>query len=218
MRSWSRLCGVNSFIVTIGMLLALKGAAAIPTDATTIYGLPDRSTAGSASTRRRPQLDGGHCLCRSAFALSFWLRNSVAGRHLYAIGGDKVAAQSRTASPRQDVMLVYGASGGLAAIAGWLNAARLNSGVGIGGRRHHLHGLRRDDHRRDFAFGRARQSPRRPRRGDPAHLDRQRPQSDCAESALRQLRPRRRSSSSRWSCSSSAAAPGGRFKLEEPAA
>ena len=32
--------GVNPFIVTLGMLLTLKGAAAIPTEASTIYSLP----------------------------------------------------------------------------------------------------------------------------------------------------------------------------------
>jgi ribose/xylose/arabinose/galactoside ABC-type transport system permease subunit len=61
------------------------------------------------------------------FLLSFWLRNSVAGRHIYAIGGNKEAAVENGISPFGTVALVYATSGGLAAIAGWLNAARLDS-------------------------------------------------------------------------------------------
>ena len=117
---------VNPFIVTIGMLLALKGAAAIPTHATTIYGLPpEYSWVGLHSIFGLSWVAViAFAIC---FALSFWLRNSVAGRHIYAIGGAKGPAVENGVSPLKTIMLVYGMSGGLAAIAGWLNAARLDS-------------------------------------------------------------------------------------------
>ena len=88
---------VNSFIVTIGMLLALKGAAAIPTHATTIYGLPpEYSWVGLHSIFGLSWVAViAFAIC---FALSFWLRNSVVGRHIYAIGGARWR-QSKTASP-----------------------------------------------------------------------------------------------------------------------
>lgn len=118
--------GVNSFIVTIGMLLALKGAAAIPTQATTVYGLPDQY-----SWVGLHDFVGISWVVIIAFALCFltslWLRNSVAGRHLYALGGSKAAAHENGVLPRRIVMLAYCSSGALAAVAGWLNAARLNS-------------------------------------------------------------------------------------------
>jgi ribose/xylose/arabinose/galactoside ABC-type transport system permease subunit len=117
---------VNPFIVTIGMLLALKGAAAIPTHATTIYGLPpEYSWVGLNSVFGFSWVVViAFAIC---FALSFWLRNSVAGRHIYAIGGNKEAAVENGISPLRTVMLVYGLSGGLAGVAGWLDAARLDS-------------------------------------------------------------------------------------------
>jgi ribose/xylose/arabinose/galactoside ABC-type transport system permease subunit len=117
---------VNPFIVTIGMLLALKGAAAIPTHATTIYGLPpEYSWVGLNSVFGFSWVVViAFAIC---FALSFWLRNSVAGRHIYAIGGNKEAAVENGISPLRTVMIVYGLSGGLAGVAGWLNAARLDS-------------------------------------------------------------------------------------------
>ena len=117
---------VNPFIVTIGMLLALKGAAAIPTKAATIYGLPDvYSWVGLRSVL------GVSWVVIIAFTscilLSLWLRHSVAGRHIYAIGGHKDAAVENGVSALRTVMLCYCLAGGLAGIAGWLNAARLDS-------------------------------------------------------------------------------------------
>jgi ribose/xylose/arabinose/galactoside ABC-type transport system permease subunit len=118
--------GVNPFIVTIGMLLALKGAAAIPTQATTVYGLPEQY-----SWVGLHDLGGVSWVVIISFliclVLSIWLRNSVSGRHLYALGGSKAAAYENGVLPRRTTMLAYCIAGGLAAIAGWLNAARLNS-------------------------------------------------------------------------------------------
>src|SRR5262249_25768581 len=75
--------GVNPFIVTIGMLLALKGAAAIPTQATTIYGLLD-----AYSWVGLNDVGGLSWIVVISFVIcllvSLWLRHSIAGRHLYA--------------------------------------------------------------------------------------------------------------------------------------
>ena len=83
--------GVNPFIVTIGMLLALKGAAAIPTGATTVYGLPDQYSWVGLN-----DVGGLSWIVIISFVIcllvALWLRHSIAGRHLYAIGGNKIAA------------------------------------------------------------------------------------------------------------------------------
>ncbi len=117
---------VNAFIVTLGMLLTLKGAAAIPTQASTIYGLP-----AAYSWVGYNAVLGVSWVVIIAFAICFflaiWLRQSIAGRHIYAIGGNREAARENGVSSSRVVMLVYGLSGGLAGIAGWLNAARLDS-------------------------------------------------------------------------------------------
>lgn len=118
--------GVNPFIVTLGMLLTLKGAAAIPTEASTIYSLPpEYSWVGYNA------VGGVSWVVIIAFSVCFllaiWLRTSVVGRHIYAIGGNTEAARENGISPLRTVMIVYGISGGMAGLAGWLNAARLDS-------------------------------------------------------------------------------------------
>jgi ribose/xylose/arabinose/galactoside ABC-type transport system permease subunit len=118
--------GVNPFIVTLGMLLTLKGAAAIPTQATTVYTLP-----GIYSWVGYNDVLGVSWIVIIAFtvcvALAFWLKTSVIGRHIYAIGGNVEAARENGISPYKTVTIVYALSGGLAGLAGWLNAARLDS-------------------------------------------------------------------------------------------
>ncbi len=118
--------GVNPFIVTLGMLLALKGAAAIPTGAATIYGLP-----AAYSWVGLNSVWGVSWVVIIAFSVWFlvalWLRHSIAGRHIYAIGGSKDAAVENGISPIRTVAMVYALSGSLAGLAGWLNAARLDS-------------------------------------------------------------------------------------------
>ena len=127
--------GVNPFIVTLGMLLTLKGAAAIPTQATTVYSLP-----GVYSWVGYNEVFGVSWIVIISFtvclALAYWLKSSVIGRHIYAIGGNVDAARENGISPFKTVTIVYALSGGLAGLAGWLNAARLdsasaNSGDGI---------------------------------------------------------------------------------------
>ena len=124
--------GVNPFIVTIGMLLALKGAAAIPTQAATIYGLPPAySWVGYHGVL------GLSWIVVIAFSvallLSLWLRESVAGRHVYAVGGNRAAAIENGVSSWRTVTLAYAISGALAGLAGWLNAARLDSAAASSG-------------------------------------------------------------------------------------
>lgn len=118
--------GVNPFIVTLGMLLALKGAAAIPTSAATVYGMPS-----AFSWVGYNEVFGLSWIVLIAFTVAglvaFWLKESVAGRHVYAVGGDRSAARENGISPLRTVALAYGLSGALAGLAGWLNAARLDS-------------------------------------------------------------------------------------------
>jgi len=127
--------GVNAFIVTLGMLLTLKGAAAIPTQATTVYTLP-----ALYSWVGYNNVLGMNWIVIIAFticlALAIWLKSSIVGRHIYAVGGNVEAARENGISPFKTIAVAYGISGGLAGLAGWLNAARLdsasvNSGDGI---------------------------------------------------------------------------------------
>lgn len=118
--------GINPFIVTLGTLLTLKGAAAIPTGAQTLFGLPDGySWIGQLS------LAGFSPIVLVSVVLfvlvAIYMRGAVGARHVYAVGGNKKAARENGISPLKVVIAVYVVSGVLAATAGWLTAARLDS-------------------------------------------------------------------------------------------
>jgi ribose/xylose/arabinose/galactoside ABC-type transport system permease subunit len=124
--------GVNPFVVTLGALLTLKGAAALPTSAQTIYGLPEAYT-----WIGQHDVAGVSLIVVVAVALyvllGVFLRRSVYGRHLYAVGANKQAARENGISPLRVVVTAYAISGGCAAVAGWLAAARLDSaGAALG--------------------------------------------------------------------------------------
>ncbi len=117
---------INPFIVTLGTLLTLKGAAAIPTQANTLFGLPDLySLVGQTS------LLGVSPIVLLAVTLyvivALMMRYSVASRHVYAVGGAKKAARENGINPLRVIMGAYVVSGVLAATAGWLTSARLDS-------------------------------------------------------------------------------------------
>lgn len=59
-----------------------------------------------------------------AMALIVWLRNSVAGRHLYAVGGNREAARLSGVPVQRVTILAYAACSGLAALAGICQVAR----------------------------------------------------------------------------------------------
>lgn len=118
--------GVNPFIVTLGTLLALKGAAAIPTHAQTIYNLPSQYTRiGTVSIFG---VSGIVVLSVVVYVLlALYVRHSRFGRHLYAVGGSRIAAEENGISPLRIVIAAYAISGALAGVAGWMASARLDS-------------------------------------------------------------------------------------------
>jgi ribose/xylose/arabinose/galactoside ABC-type transport system permease subunit len=124
--------GVNPFIVTLGTLLTLKGASAIPTGAQTLYGLPE----GFSGIAQVDILGVNLIVIVAAaiyLALAIFMTRAVAARHVYAVGGDKRAARENGISPLRVILFVYCVSGACAGLAGWLTAARLDSaGPGLG--------------------------------------------------------------------------------------
>jgi ribose/xylose/arabinose/galactoside ABC-type transport system permease subunit len=123
---------VNPFIVTLGTLLTLKGAAAIPTSAQTLYGLPS-----SYSGVARQEIFGINLIVLIAAVLyagiAVYMTRAVSARHIYAVGGNKRAARENGVSPLKTIITVYCISGACAGVAGGLTAARLDSaGPGLG--------------------------------------------------------------------------------------
>jgi ribose/xylose/arabinose/galactoside ABC-type transport system permease subunit len=117
---------VNAFVVTLAMLMTLRGAAAIPTRGQTIVGLPDGfSWVGQSSTAGVSNIVLVAMIIYVVVAI--WFSTSTYGRHAYAIGGDLTAARENGVRSSRVIIGAYVLSGVLAALAGWLSAARLDS-------------------------------------------------------------------------------------------
>lgn len=130
-----RACfNIPSFIVTLAMFSALRGAAMLMTDAIPI-----------------PILDGGFevwgsgavlgvpvpaLIMLATFALfAVVASRTVFGRSVYAIGGNAEAAHLSGIPVRRIRMVLFALTGGLAAVSGLLMTARLGSGnsnIGFG--------------------------------------------------------------------------------------
>lgn len=113
---------IPSFVVTLAMMLMVRGAALKFTDARTITGLPPEfSVFGSGTVAAVAML--------STFVVSWIVLTRTAfGRHVYAVGGNLQAAWLsgvRVVAIQQAVFVVAGLSAGL---AGVLVASRLNAG------------------------------------------------------------------------------------------
>ncbi|WP_399096158.1 multiple monosaccharide ABC transporter permease [Streptomyces sp. BBFR2] len=68
-------------------------------------------------------------VCGLLLALGHVMRNAVVGRHVYALGGNKAAAKLSGVKDKRVTFLVFVTMGVLAALAGCVFAARLNSGT-----------------------------------------------------------------------------------------
>ncbi|MFH9244357.1 multiple monosaccharide ABC transporter permease [Streptomyces lydicus] len=68
-------------------------------------------------------------MCGLLIVLGYVMRNAVVGRHVYALGGNKAAAQLSGVKDKRVTLTVFVAMGVLAALAGCVYAARLNAGT-----------------------------------------------------------------------------------------
>jgi len=123
---------VPPFIVTLAMMLVVRGAAFKYTDARTISGLPLSFESLSGSV---PLV----AMMAAVFALAWMLLMRTAfGRHVYATGGNRDAAWLSGVQVNRVVMKVYVLCGLGAGLAGVLVASRLASGVPRAGESYEL--------------------------------------------------------------------------------
>ncbi len=113
---------IPAFVVTLAMMLVVRGAAFKYSDARTITGLPP--TFGT--------LSGGvpTAVIMIAVFATAWivLSRTPLGRHVYAVGGNVQAAWLSGVRVTRVQMTAYATSGLTAGLAGVLVASRLNAG------------------------------------------------------------------------------------------
>lgn len=113
---------VPPFVVTLAMMLVVRGAAYKYTNANTISGLP--AAFGALSQRGAMAI-----VLAIVFAISWMLLTRTAfGRHVYATGGNQDAAWLSGVRVNRVLMAVYVLCGLSAGLAGVLVASRLSAG------------------------------------------------------------------------------------------
>jgi ribose transport system permease protein len=116
------------FIVTLGSLSVLRGVALVITNASSINALPDDFKWVSDADwgiLPMPSL----IMLGTFLILAYTLRNTTFGRYTYAIGGNEASARLSGVPVDRYKIYVYMLSGFLAAVAGIVLIARLDSGA-----------------------------------------------------------------------------------------
>lgn len=118
---------LNGFIVTLATQLVFKGLALLICDGTPIYGTPGITfLAQSRVFGIIPPLIIFMLL--SVVIVHFILKYTSFGRYLYAIGGNRFAAQSSGINVKKTIFINFVLMGVFAGAAGILFTARANSG------------------------------------------------------------------------------------------
>ena len=124
--------GVPAFIITLGTLTMARGMAAVITHGWPIVGLPSHFLSiGQGDILRIPI--PVWILLVIALIADFFLRKTVYGKHLRAVGGNEVAARFSGVNVSRVRMIAFMVSGFLAGVAGIIIAARPSQGQpGVG--------------------------------------------------------------------------------------
>jgi ribose/xylose/arabinose/galactoside ABC-type transport system permease subunit len=127
---------MNNFIVTVAMLFILRGATYIISPGQSTSFFPETfNFLGSGALYRIPQ-SMGRALPIPAAALFLILMFAIAhiitryrrfGRNMYAVGSNRLAAEAAGVDSQRVILAVYIISGLFAALAGLLEAGRMDS-------------------------------------------------------------------------------------------
>ncbi|ABA21793.1 inner-membrane translocator [Trichormus variabilis ATCC 29413] len=128
---------VPPFIVTLGSLTALRGAAFLIANGTTVINRNiNFAWIGNSYVGFLPWLV---IIALLTVAVSwFVLRQTVLGVQIYAVGGNERAARLTGIKVNRVLLFVYGVSGLLAGLAGIMSASRLYSATGMLGQGYEL--------------------------------------------------------------------------------
>jgi len=117
--------GLNPFVVTLGTMTALRGAAYLFAGGTTVLNqqIPSFEWMGNSSLVGIPWLIW--LAAGVAFVSWFILRKTVLGMHIYAVGGNPQAARLTGIKVGVVLMFVYAINGLFAGLGGAMSASRL---------------------------------------------------------------------------------------------
>ena len=131
------LLDLPPFIVTLGGLTALRGAAYLVANGTTVINRNlNFAWIGNSYLGPFPWLVVIALL--TVLASWFVLRQTVLGVQIYAVGGNQRAARLTGIKVNRVLLFVYGVSGLLAGLAGIMSASRLYSATGMLGNGYEL--------------------------------------------------------------------------------
>ena len=121
-----RALSISPLIVTLGLLMVYRGAAFVVADGVSVSGLPEGLLLVG---RGRPAGIPLPILIAVVFfaAVTLYVRKSVRGLRIYAIGGNSEAARARGVPVGRMVIGLYGLNGLLIGISAILGIGRLGS-------------------------------------------------------------------------------------------
>ncbi|WP_312438602.1 ABC transporter permease subunit [Janthinobacterium sp.] len=124
------LVGLNPFVVTLGTMTALRGAAYLLADGTSVLNteIPSFEWMGNGSFLAIPWLIWLAALV--VIMTWFILRKTTLGLHIYAVGGNIQAARLTGIKVGLVLMFVYTISGLFAGLGGAMSASRLYAANG----------------------------------------------------------------------------------------
>ena len=125
---------INAFIVTLATYIAIRGLGLVLTGGRSMYGLPDDFRAvATTDVLGLPLLV--LILVLAYVVFNVMLTRTRFGRYVYLVGGNVIAPFRAGIDVKRVLYTVFILSGVLAAIAGWLLAARTNgatANLGLG--------------------------------------------------------------------------------------
>ena len=129
---------IPPFIVTLGMMTIIRGAALIVSGGAPVFGVTDQfeAIAGAFLFDTIPLLVV-YFITITIFS-AYILTKSVFGRRVYAIGGNEISAAFSGIKVEKIRIMVYMISGMLAGFAGLLLASRTVSGIPTAGQSYEL--------------------------------------------------------------------------------
>lgn len=115
------------FIITLGTMSISRGLALVFSGGVPVIGMSDSFVAIASGTLLGiPYLS--YYFIGVALAFAFILNRVVFGRHVYMIGGNKIAAKVSGINVKINLLIVYTLSGLCSGLAGLLMASRTNQG------------------------------------------------------------------------------------------